>query len=272
MEQDFTDIKSYNANMAKPMDDKLFFFDKFEWPERAMVVDFGCADGRVLAAIKERIETLKGYHVSLFVGYDKSREMINFAKTNWDGNESNVIFTNEWEHVRYHIELSKKEYTPVLVLSSIIHEIYSYCTEKEIEVFWNRVINSGFEYVIIRDMMVSKSVEGNSKYRILNSYGNTARMSGYLDSFVERWGSISDNKNAVHWLLKYRWTINWERENNENYLPIYTHQLLDIMTKKYDVEYFEHYKLPFIVNKIKLDWGITLQDNTHVKAIFKLRK
>lgn len=272
MEKDFTDIKSYNTNMAKPMDDKLFFFDKFEWPEHALVVDFGCADGKVLAAIHEKIDTLKGYHTSFFVGYDKSREMINFAKTNWDGSESNVVFTNEWEHVKNLIEAHKKEYTPVLVLSSVIHEIYSYCTEKEIEEFWDRVINSGFEYVIIRDMMVSKSVEGQSNYQILNSYGLTSRMAAYLNSFTKMWGRIEDNKNAVHWLLKYRWTINWERENNENYLPIYTHQLLDIMTKKYDVEYFEHFKLPFIVKKIREDWGITLKDNTHVKSIFKLRK
>ena len=44
------------------------------------------------------------------------------------------------------------------------------------------------------------------------------------------------------------------------------------MSKKYDIEYFEHFKLPFIVKKIREDWGITLKDNTHVKSIFKLRK
>lgn len=272
MEKDFTDIKSYNTNMAKPMDDKLFFFDKFDWPEDAMIVDFGCADGKVLAAIKDRIETLQFYHHTLFVGYDKSKTMIDFARTNWDSSESNVVFTSKWDDVEKLIKKYKDKYTPILLLSSVIHEVYSYCAEAEINEFWNRVTNSGFEYVIIRDMMVSKSVEGESKYSISDSLHMTPYLQSYLRSFMNVWGDIKENKNAVHWLLKYRWIINWERENNENYLPIYTNELVDIMSKKYDIEYFEHFKLPFIVKKIREDWGVILKDNTHVKSIFKLRK
>jgi SAM-dependent methyltransferase len=271
MEQDFTDIKSYNNNMAKPMDDKLFFFDKFEWPERALLVDFGCADGRVLAAIKDRVESLVGYHDTKYVGYDKSEAMIDFAKTNWDGGGTNIQFTSNWNEVESMIK-DHKAYVPVLLLSSVIHEVYSYCTKNDIAEFWERVTNTGFEYVIIRDMMISKSAEGVSKYNIYRNPLLTNYRLKYLKSFTKVWGAVNENKNALHWLLKYRWTVNWDRENNENYLPMYTDQLISGMLPKYDIEYFEHYKLPFIVEKIKEDWGITLQDNTHVKSIFKLRK
>ncbi|MGA1049083.1 MAG: hypothetical protein ACO3UU_13830, partial [Minisyncoccia bacterium] len=41
-----------------------------------------------------------------------------------------------------------------------------------------------------------------------------------LISFEKVWGSIfKDYRNFIHFLLKYRYTDNWEREVNENYLP-----------------------------------------------------
>ena len=58
MEKEFTDINSYNKNMAKPMDDKLFFLEKIDWTNN-IIVDFGCADGRVLAEIKNRLEKIR---------------------------------------------------------------------------------------------------------------------------------------------------------------------------------------------------------------------
>ena len=277
MEKNFTDIKFYNTNMAKPMDDKLFFLDKIDW-ENNVIVDFGCADGRILAEIKRRIEG-KNKKNFFYIGYDISPVMIDFAKTNWDGDGGRVFFTSNWEDVIMAIE-ARKSMTGVLLLSSVIHEVYSYAKdENEINEFWDRVLNTGFRYVIVRDMMVDHSVDKSSNYNIYSAlkekklYDNGMyQYAPYVTKFERHWGSVERNKNAIHFLLKYPWLINWEREVNENYLPIYTTDLVEKMFKRYDIEYFKHYKLPFIVDRIKKDWGFILKDNTHVKAIFKLRK
>ena len=43
----------------------------------------------------------------------------------------------------------------------------------------------------------------------------------YLNSFEDRWGVINDNyRTFIHYLLKYRYTDNWDREVNEDYLPV----------------------------------------------------
>ena len=278
MEKDFTDINSYNKNMAKPMDDKLFFLEKLDWDDN-IIVDFGCADGRVLAEIKNRLESmyLGKRNRFFYIGYDISPVMIGYAKTNWDGDGRQVLFTSNWNDVIKAIEYHN-EMKPVLFLSSVIHEVYSYAkNEEEITEFWGRVLNTGFKYVVVRDMMVDKSVNRLNGYDIPYQLKNTFtldcyRYEPYLKEFEARWGKITKNKNAVHFLLKYPWTINWERENNENYLPLYTNDLVRIMIQRYDIEYFKHYILQFVYDRVLHDWGLHLKDNTHVKAIFKFRE
>ena len=278
MEKDFTDINTYNKNMAKPMDDKLFFLEKLDWDDN-IIVDFGCADGRVLAEIKNRLESmyLGKRNRFFYIGYDISPVMIDFAKTNWDGDGRQVLFTSNWNDVIKAIE-GRKDMKPVLFLSSVIHEVYSYAKNNgEIAEFWDRVLNTGFKYVVVRDMMVDKSVDRLSGYDISYQLKNTFaldcyRYEPYLKEFEARWGKITKNKNAVHFLLKYPWTINWERENNENYLPLYTNDLVRIMIQRYDIEYFKHYILQFVYDRVLHDWGLHLKDNTHVKAIFKFRE
>ena len=41
-----------------------------------------------------------------------------------------------------------------------------------------------------------------------------------LIDFSNKWGTIDNYKNLIHFLLKYRWKVNWNREVNENYFPI----------------------------------------------------
>ena len=82
-------------------------------------------------------------------------------------------------------------------------------------------------------------------------------------------GSIGINKNLIHYLLKYRYTENWDRELNENYLPISKEKLLSLIPKNYEVIFYEHYALPFLKEKVREDFGIILKDKTHIKLILK---
>jgi hypothetical protein len=220
-----------------------------------MFVDYGCADGSLLKFINNIFPEYK------YIGYDISEDMINLAKKD----NKSIIFTTKWDEVSEQIHNCNQP--KVLILSSIIHEIYSYGNINE---FWDRVFNSGFDYIVIRDMMVSKESERlteiNDIIKILNSQYNSN-----LYEFENYWGGIKYNKNFLHYLLKYRYMVNWEREVKENYLPIIAENLLLKIPQQYEVIFYEHYLLPFLKQQVKADFDIDLKDNTHIKMIIKKR-
>jgi hypothetical protein len=94
-----------------------------------------------------------------------------------------------------------------------------------------------------------------------------------LASFETRWGQITTKGQLIHFLLKHRWRINWEREVNENYFPIMTDELLSIFTgqsikSQYRISYLERFRVEFLDDAIWNTFGIQLKDPTHIKAIF----
>jgi hypothetical protein len=69
--------------------------------------------------------------------------------------------------------------------------------------------------------------------------------------------------------LKYRYVDSWDREFQENYLPLNLESLLALIPEGWEPIYLEHYALPFIRQKIKEDFDVDMQDRTHVKLILK---
>lgn len=90
-----------------------------------------------------------------------------------------------------------------------------------------------------------------------------------LKEYESIWGPISIRFNLIHYLLKYRYEENWEREVRENYLPITVETLLSKIPSNYEIVYQEHYTLPFIKQQIKKESGIVLNDFTHFKLLLK---
>ena len=90
-----------------------------------------------------------------------------------------------------------------------------------------------------------------------------------LKDYETVWGKISTQHDLVHYLLKYRYTENWEREVRENYVPITLEQLLDIIPDSYEIAYCNHYTLPYTAWQIKNDFGIELTTPTHIKLILR---
>ena len=265
----FIDINQYNAEMAKPMKDKLYFVEKLPPPitesQCYIFVDFGCADG-------EMIRHLIGMYGlrARYVGYDCSETMINFANEKIDDELSkgiSVKFTTKWEEVEKSLNVCRNK--KVLILSSVVHEIYSYGSEAEIDWFWSIV--GKFDYIVVRDMMCSKTAERKSNLKSVTKIRSCfTSNSSLLPDFEKRWGSIDENKNLIHFLLKYRYVRNWERELNENYLPITIEDFLSkVIEQGYRLDYFEKFRINFIEEKLLDDFiGLFLEDTTHIKAIF----
>ena len=241
--------------MSKGLSDKLFFINKLK--ELDLLVDFGCADGQLLNYISKVDDTK-------LIGYDLDTKMINISKKKYP----TIHFTDNWNDVE---ELIKNNETNGILLSSIIHEVYSYSDKKTIDYFWDKqIFNPNFDYVIIRDMIPLDNYNNiNTKDDDINKIREKSN-SIKLKEFENIWGSIETNyKTMLHWLLKYRYEINWNREVKENYLPLSIESLKNKIPPGWDIVFEEHYTYYFIKDQIKKDYDIDITLPTHLKIIIK---
>lgn len=256
------DYNKYTSRMSRAMFDKLFFIDKVD---ATLFVDYGCADGALLKSMDEILSREGDF---LFYGYDNDQQMIDKANGETD---STNIFTTDWDLIE--TQISKTDKKSAIILSSIIHEIYHYSDIKAVDQFWKQVFNSGFDYIIIRDMVPSNTIDRQSDMNDVMKIRRRFHDTISLTDFEKIWGSISNNKNLIHFLLKYKYVEpNWNREVKENYLPIYEEDLISKVSSDYKILYHEHFTLPYIKEQILEDFNIDVKDNTHLKLILKIIK
>lgn len=245
-------FSKYLNSMAKVIDDKLFFINLIDTD---CIVDYGCADGTILRIIQKLKPKIK------LIGYDIDPNMINICKSKSNG----IEFYSNWDDVIDNINGKSAS----IFLSSVIHEVYTYSNSNEIKYFWNNEVFSNiFKYVIIRDMMSSIKYENfnlnkESLYKIrINSNKEQ------LFEFENYWGSINNNfRTLLHWLLKYRYVENWDRELYENYLPLTIETIKTKIPKDWKI-YYENYSiLPFLKDIIKKDFDVDIKFPTHLKMI-----
>lgn len=146
-EQAISNYISYNSGMDKSYLDKIFFLDKVESVES--ILDFGCASGDILKHIHDIDKDIK-----LF-GYDNDNNMIKIGN---DKYSDFAIFESNFEELITYL----KPETSLLNLSSVIHEVYSYGKLNDVQQFWNRVFNTGFKYISIRDLSISNTCSRDS--------------------------------------------------------------------------------------------------------------
>ena len=252
-------LKSYFRGMSEGLQDKLFFMDKIK--NMDVIVDFGCANGYILQQINKISPHIK------LIGYDIDEKMLSSAEKNL--HHTNITLVENWKLAE---SIISQYINPTLLLSSVIHEVYSYSNNNKNNYFWNnQVFNDKFKYVVIRDMMPSLDYYkfNMSDVDKIRSKSDTK----YLSQFENRWGSIDDDfKTLLHWILKYRFTDNWDRELNENYLPLTIETLKSKIPKKWKIVHEEHYVLPFLQKTIMNDFGVNLNQPTHIKMILKNEK
>ena len=271
----FKSLASYTKNMAKGIEDKLFFVEKLPLKkyDNWVFVDFGCADGVLINAL---LTILPKYGVKgKLIGFDISESMISLANKKVkksDNKELKVMFTSNWNDVVSELEKDNSS-TKVLICNSVIHEVYSYASDKsDIDLFWKRVKNTGFDFVCIRDMMADKNIVRKTDEDLLKTFykhvdEKKPELNKYIDDFENHWGSLKENKNFIHYLLKYRWTTNWNREVNENYFPIMEEDFLNKMND-FNRIYYKRFRVPFLEGCWLNDFGVKLKDDTHIKVIF----
>ena len=118
----------YIIDMNTTMSDKLFFIDEIRFD---VIVDFGCADGSFLKSVSNIKPNVK------IIGYDLDQTMLDKAASKLP---KTAILTDSWETVIREIKGYK---SPLLNLSSVIHEVYSYSNSLTVNKFWNRQVFGG---------------------------------------------------------------------------------------------------------------------------------
>ena len=191
----------YTARMQKSMYDKMFFVDKIFDKNINTIIDFGCADGELMLHLHTFMPELR------FIGYDIDETMLEKAKEKVPFAE----FYSNWSDIKVDPDRT------IVNLSSVIHEVYHYAHDGDIAVFWQRLLEPGFAYITIRDMFkndIDLPAGDRWRHNVIDAgYGKQ------LSDFEACWGRIKTTNAKNHFLLKYKYTENWEREVCENYMP-----------------------------------------------------
>lgn len=242
-------IRVYTEGMRKSLLDKLWFLDKMPNTIKT-IYDYGCADGSLL----EMVDDICPGAFQL-LGYDCNREMVDLANQKIPHTNPNNIIS------QIPLQLGPNA---LLNASSVFHEIHAYSLSVQNE--YENIFDCNAESIAIRDMFYSEnSCKPTDKTMLASVY---QKESDYkIREFEAFNGRITENRNFLHYLLKYRYLENWEREVRENYFPHSIEQFLAKIPKHYQIVYFEHYTLPFLQERIKHDFGFTLRDPTHAKIL-----
>ncbi len=232
----------YLSSMQKTFADKSWFVDKLPFNVTS-IVDFGCADGSFGTFLKSVCPFPFSY-----IGIDNNLDFFNMIKEN-----GGTPFVSLEELVKANVIDPD---STLLVLNSVLHEIYSYA---DIDQFWKDVKKLNPRMIAFRDMYVGNCGRYNSSIQrdIQNAVvGNF--MERHYNDFISYWGTLTDGYKAVHFLLKYFYDANWEREMKEYYVPYSYRELHEkIRSIGYCIQYDEFYALPYLISKWQKDFDCT---------------
>lgn len=242
------DRNGYLARMGKPLQEKLKVLKYFY--NEGSVVDVGCANGVVTMALAEMLPGCN------FLGIDLDEGFVEEAKKN-NTKAEQVKF--ECVYLRELLEREKKY--EMVSFMSVLHEFYSYgegvSSVVKAVADAHELLKPGGR-IVIRDMVLEGFNRRNS-YKVAEMKKKIRERGEYvkeLDDFEKYWGEIKSVAELNHWLLKYMYADNWEREMRENYVGvsfedyerIFSVLGLRILAK-------ESYLLPYLENKWRDDFG-----------------
>jgi len=243
--------QKYLERMSKPLQEKLKVAKFF--PEGVKtVLDVGCADGTVTLVLAEMFPEIK------FVGIDLSKEFVDMANEKAAG-KTNVTFENLYLRDR----LANPERFDVVLFCSVLHEFYSYgegiSTVVKALADAHEILNHRGT-LIIRDMVLYDYMAQSDLWlsKIENKVKSKIELTDLITDFEKNFGSIGSIKQLNHFLLKYKYEDNWQREGKENYVPVSFEQydrILKLLGMK--DQYRESYTIPYMQSIWKEDFDLT---------------
>ena len=294
-EQKLRDEQVYLERMAKTFLDKVFFLK--DLPETVdRIVDFGCADGSFLQFI-DRVMPSR-YKL---LGVDMNPKFAKLCE------KKGYMVMKDLKHVVKMLPEAERAKTCV-VLSSVLHEVLSYDDDwrkPEFNELMALLRDSGFGCIAIRDMscVMKEQPAAELKEVLLDEQAVQAAIARLEDKLLLRGGQISfsDNTTAAlrlmnskfrchliepheelfHFLLKYFYTENWDRESREQYF--WEQNSLAQMQRHFSendgwkMYVGETFKIPYLVRKWQADFDldgdpdfeeVLRRCDTHYRALF----
>lgn len=118
MTEEYTKI--YCESMAKSLEDKLFFLNEIDINDYDYIVDFGCADGRILEVLDERLTNKK----TILIGIEKNEVMFDQLVSLAGRAKHRMIVSIELidGHNGIFNLLKKAGKKSLIIFSSVLHE------------------------------------------------------------------------------------------------------------------------------------------------------
>lgn len=249
----------YLERMSKPLQEKLKIA-LYIPDQTSSILDVGCADGVVTMALADMFPN------STVHGIDLDDNFISQAKEKV-GDKKNVSF----EKIYLRDLLARNVKYDVITFCSVLHEFFSYGEGMSSVV---KALSDAHELlkpggrIIIRDMILPEY----SFQSDLNLDTILKKVSSKLDpkiisDFQKYFGEIKNLAQLNHLLLKYMYTDNWEREVQENYVPVSLDKYLNILNLlDMKIEFTDHYKIPYLREKWTSDFGLTPTEISPLKT------
>lgn len=214
---DIENYAVYNDRMRRSMWDKAFFMDKV--PGTELIVDYGCADGSLIRFLHSLFPAMH------FIRFDIDPAMIGQAQTHQT--ENAWFFSDLEEMLRKIDQLGIPPRRIAVNFSSVLHEIFHYdCDRSLITGLIGRI---GPRYLVVRDMQYVSDDDAALTPPAALERIRQRIPARQLADFEERWGPVSLRRNLVHFILKYKYTENWERECGENYFSFTMEELTALL-------------------------------------------
>jgi SAM-dependent methyltransferase len=244
---EMNDAGGYLRRMSNGMADKIRVA-RFLAEAGESVLDVGCADGAVTKALAA---TMPG---NRFKGIDTAAKFIDAAKRNA---ASNTVFRCCFLR---DLLLTEERFSAVTFMS-VLHEFFTYgsgitSVVKALADARELLVPNG--RIIIRDMALPQAA--GDLHSIVDKVKSKSEYQGLIADFERYFGALG-SANINHFLLKYFYTDNWERECPENYTPVSIeeyHAILNMLRMK--LLHSETYTLPFLAEKWAADFGLSSEE------------
>mgnify|MGYP004652413749 FL=1 len=253
------DVRGYLDRMDRSFirNEKLFFFDYINLEDYDYIVDFGAANGAMIAAIQARQFNENTTYImvennsQIEVEFDLKRaERVSGLEDIWG---------------RF-----PKGTKVLLILSSVVHELTK-ASVAELAAFIHRNVDT----IVIRDMYWGKDEDlGVPKQEadVLRRVQASCDLCKRYEAIKQANGvGSSERKNLYEFFLKYTYTQNWDTEVKEHYFNKELMRLIESMDEDFERTYWCQYVLPFKRNEVLEKFGYEMTHPTHLKAMFARR-
>ncbi len=248
---DIQNTQIYLERMSKPLQEKLKVA-KYIPEGTTDVLDIGCADGTVTLALADLYPNIN------FLGIDLDQGFVDLANSKVK-DRKNVLF----KKIYLRELLAEPERFDLVLFCSVLHEFFTYgegiSTVVKALADSHEILKAGGR-VVIRDMITYQYAEESDLWMetIKEKIRSKSDIHDLVFDFEKRYGKIARVKDANHFLLKYMYRENWERELTENYLPVNFEtydKIFELLGMR--VVFQRSSTIPYLKNKWKEDFGFT---------------